>query len=596
MASVIGAEFDLGLLERVVEAADAGEVLDEIEEAEAGHLVVELGHAHYRFSHAMVRDTIYSGLSTTRKGRLHRRVAEAIETLPSIDTALLLPALAHHFGEAAASGCALKAADYAVAAARQALSLAAWEDAAAHLERGLRALDADRPPDLERRCDMLILLAETWSRYFNPARAFDVAALAVAAARTLDSPERLARAAYWWVRHHRINEPQVVVELCQEALAGLGDGLPAVRAKLLAVLSRVEDAGGRDSGPLSREALRVARCCGDPEALGVALVTACARLRGSPHAHEYLALAEELVSAAPPDGWDGWRDGYSYRAMGRLCLGDRPGFEAAVADCRRFGSERRFWYYRWIAGVWSATLALLDGRFAEAEALAAQAHDLATGDWNMAPVLLVRQHFRMTVERGEFMRARSIAELLGQDGTNNHMHQAMLLYARAELEGVDSGRPMYEAFTDEGLGGMSPERRPVTLAYRCEVAAALGGPARAARLHEELSPYGGQIVIGGMGEGCMGAVDRYLGMLATVMGRWDDAEAYYVGALAQEFRLGSPPLAARTQYWFARMLLARPGSGESAKTRDLLISAQDTASGLGMARLAADSTELLGRV
>ena len=161
--------------------------------------------------------------------------------------------------------------------------------------------------------------------------------------------------------------------MAANALTALGDSERGLRAKVLAVSTRWYDAEARL--PSVREALELARRSGHPDALGVALCELAGLLRGSPDAQEFLKLADELVRLAPPDGWDGWRNGYDFRAMARLALGDRAGFEADVAATQRFGAERRFWYFQVEGAVCAASLALLDGRFDEVEPLASAAAD-----------------------------------------------------------------------------------------------------------------------------------------------------------------------------------------------------------------------------
>lgn len=588
LAAVMGNEFDIDLLEAVSDGPGDG-VLDAVEEAVGGRLVEEVGHGHYRFAHALVRDTIYAGLTTTRQGRLHRRIGEALEAMPSRDDSARLPALARHFAQAASTGTAVKAADAALAAARQAVDHAAWEDAAALLEQGLEALDALDAPDLERCCDLLLLQAETWTRFYDPPRAADAAMRAGEVARALGSPERLGWAAHWYFRaasERGLWSADASRKMVDEALAALGQASPGLRARLLAALASLQKPAREISTDTAEEAVTVARLSGDMGALGVALNAACGARRGSANGYEHLALAEELVSAAPPDGWDGWRNGYSQRAMARLSLGDRAGFEADAAACERFGAHRRFWYFRWIGALWQAGLALLDGRLGEVEGLAAHAASMApAGEFTLGAEFLGRQRFRLCLELGDLTGALSLATGLVEGWPANTIHRAMVSFVRCEL-GDSNGRHDLEAFADEGLGPMASERWPVTLAYRAEVAVALGGAERARRLYKAFHPYVGQIVIGGMGESCMGAVDRYLGMLAAAAEDWDEAARHYEAALGLETALHSPPLVARTQSWYGRMLLIRGDAGDAERASGLLAASTSTAERLGMAGLA----------
>lgn len=596
MASVIGSSFTLEVLEQVVEGGDPDAVLDALEEAVMGNVVIELGHGEYRFSHTLVRETIYSGLTSTRRCRYHRHVAEALESMGLREEGYLLSALAYHFAEAAAAECASKAADYAMAAARHAVGLAAWEDAIGRLERGLKALDGHDPPDLERRCDLLLLLAEAWTRFFSPPQALVTAKEAVEVAQALGSADRLGRSTYWYVRAASgiVDAEQMseATELAEEALAVLGESLPAVRAKILAVLARIQDTRGQASEATSRQAMALARSSGNADALGVALLTATGFV-GSLHPSERLALAEELVSAAPPDGWDGWRDGHSQRSMARLALGDRAGFEADVAACERLGIERRLWFFRWISALWRATLALIDGRFDEVEALAEHARAITLQD--PYRLLSTVQLFRLRFELGDMARANHVVVRALADLPQNPILRVMRALVVAESGRLIEATTEYEELGDEAWEGVPWPLRPIAMAYRTEVVVALGDAARAEQLYEEFHPYSGQLVLSGVACTCVGAADRYLGMLASTAGRWAVAEGHYRDASALEAGLASPPISARTGYWYARMLLERGGPGDLGRAKELLAGALESAERLGMARLASQARLELSR-
>ncbi len=590
-AAVIGAQFDLDLLEAVVDPGDGDGLLDSIEEAVGARLVVEIGLGRYAFAHALVRDSIYSEHSATRRARLHRRVGEALERLPG-DTAPRLAALAHHFIRAASAAEAVRAADYALAAARQALTQAAWEDAITVLGRGLEALELQEPPELERRCDLLLALTESWQMLWDPGRVAAASLQAAEAARALGSPERLARAVSWYFGSVRA-DAEIDTALGEEALAALGDDSPSLRALVLAQL--VFRRAGRDSIDVaSREALALARRSGDPEALGVALSVRCSAASASGAAEEHLVLAEELVSAAPPGDWNGWRMGHVQRAVARLRLGDRVGFDADTDAVERLGSERRFWGIRFNAQIWRGTQALLDGRFADVEALVAQLPVAAASRIPVSDVAAI-QMFKLRFEQGQFDAclidlARAVA-----DTPNNSALVAMLALTHAELGAHDDARREFDRLVENGIAGIPLGLRTVTLAYLAEVAASLADCGRAAIAYEGLVPYSGQVVAAGAVAHCPGAVDRYLGQSIATLGHHGQAETYYCAALALEAGLNSPPLLARTRYWFARMLLAGDGPRRRERAAELLVMSATTAEQLGMTALARRARESLAQ-
>ena len=104
VAAVIGRDFDADLLERVVSLDEDG-FLNALDEALAAGLVVESPRRPglYSFSHALIRETLYEGMSAPRRARIHRRVGEALEEQ---GTSRNLTALALHFTRAAGrAGC-----------------------------------------------------------------------------------------------------------------------------------------------------------------------------------------------------------------------------------------------------------------------------------------------------------------------------------------------------------------------------------------------------------------------------------------------------------------------------------------------------------
>src|SRR5206468_4109310 len=102
-------------------------------------------------------------------------------------------------------------------------------------------------------------------------------------------------------------------------------------------------------------------------------------------------------------------------------------------------------------------------------------------------------------------------------------------------------------FDMEWLYGMS------LLAETC---ALLGDAGAAPVLYELLDPWAA-FNAADHPEGIRGSVSRYLGLLATTLERWSDAERHFEEALTMNERIGARPWLAYTQEDYARMLLAR---------------------------------------
>src|SRR5262245_65034214 len=77
-ASVLGRRFQLPVLAATTHI-EPDIVAAALADAVAADLVVDEGDGTFRFSHALVEDTLYQGLMATRRSRLHQAAAEAFE-------------------------------------------------------------------------------------------------------------------------------------------------------------------------------------------------------------------------------------------------------------------------------------------------------------------------------------------------------------------------------------------------------------------------------------------------------------------------------------------------------------------------------------
>ena len=144
LAAVVGREFDLDLLEGFADIPE-NDLLDSIDEARRAQLIDEaVGKpGRYSFHHALIRNALYESMASTRRVRIHRRVAEALEKLTAANSAdPPLADLAYHFTQAANPAVADRAADYATRAADRMASAHAHEEAARFYDYALQALDS----------------------------------------------------------------------------------------------------------------------------------------------------------------------------------------------------------------------------------------------------------------------------------------------------------------------------------------------------------------------------------------------------------------------------------------------------------------------
>ena len=130
-----------------------------------------------------------------------------------------------------------------------------------------------------------------------------------------------------------------------------------------------------------------------------------------------------------------------------------------------------------------------------------------------------------------------------------------------------------------------------TTSHLAAVVSRLGDRPRAAILHQLLAPYADRIA--GVGPIWVGSVSYYLGMLATTLGRFEEAEAHFTAAAATHERIGALSWLARTRLEWARMLLARDKPGDPERARELLGQVKETARELGLGNVERRTVELL---
>jgi tetratricopeptide (TPR) repeat protein len=597
VASVVGPSFTLPVLERVDLGGNPDDLLDALEEALRAGLISETGPSSYSFSHALIRQTLYAELTTTRRVRLHRRIGEAIEQAPSTDRQV--EALAHHFAEAALDGQIAKAADYALAAGRRALDRLDPEEAVARLERGVELLDLEPTADHTRQADLLLALAQAHSELVDMEGNHAAALAAADAARAIGSAERLARAAlvYWPPAGTGVDDP-TLPELLEHALEAVGNDYPTLRVLLTTRLTfyRAYPLGqGFAKVDEAERALALARQTGNDEALGAALRLTIRTLYGTTRIAEQISLADELLTIGQRTGEQRSELlALAFRHNAHVQLADRAGYDADLKELRRRAAEVGTRRAEYILAVTQGLQALMEGRFAEVERLSAQA--LAVGGLQTDrlaghPARLTRLYW----EQGRLDESINASREWAQRIRGHPVARVSTARLQAELGDHDPAKSVLDELMANDLAAVPRDLHwPCVLADLAALCTHLRDIEQAGRVHAHFRPYRGYLLLMG-GHLCVGAADRFLGMLAHTEGRLDDAFAHYTAALELEQRLKAAPLTARTRYWCARTLNARGAPTDEEHAGKLLDATLATAHELGMVALAADAQDLLQR-
>ena len=605
LASVLGREFSLPPLARL-SGVPAGELLDILDESIAVRVVAEIPGApgRLRFAHALIRDIVYESIPAGQRLRLHQRAGEALEALYQRDLDPHLAELAHHFFQAAPCGDAGRAVSYARRAGQRAIALLAYEEAARLFRMGLAAVGPGQSPEDDRvRWRLLLSRGDALSWMRERPAAKEELRRAAAIARRYEMAEELGQAALAYTgrgMHERGTGDRHVITLLEDARAmlaakeGTGPVYVRVLARLAAALCDQPERGPREA--LSWEAVALARRLNDPSTLAYTLADRGAALYGPDNPAERLAIAEELrtVARAVQDKELELR-GEDDRAMVLLETGRIAEYREAIGALQRLAAEMRAPWAGGLAAARQANLALLEGRFADAEALAESRlqADISAEPWDGVVVSRV-QLSTLRSEDGRLAEMEPVLRHAAEEFPTRPLFRCLLAHLLAELGEEAQARSVFEQLAKEGFA-LIPVNNDLLLSLGrlAEVTWFLRDAARGATLRDPLLPYRGLVV--DTVETSLGAVDRYLGLAAMTAGDLQTAERHLRDALALNTRIGAQPWAARTQADLASLLLARDQPGDQELAIGLLEAALDTARRLGMRVFAERAGQALAR-
>jgi DNA-binding CsgD family transcriptional regulator len=585
-AAVVGRDFSLALVAAAL-TRPVAPCLPLVDEAIAYGLVDRMPRSgEYRFVHALTRDAVDASLMTADRAALHRAVAEALEARYADDLADHLADLARHWAALAPYGAAATARRWTMRAAADAVRRLAYEEGV-RLYRSALGLDAPSLCSAER-CRLLIALGRAAYLAGDLEGCADAAAAAAEAARAAQSSELIGEAALVLEATPDPRFNAVAKQLCEQALAGLGDAAPdALRARLLAQRSHVAFYDGAEQDrtqALSAAALDAARSSLDDRALADALRArqeACQGPVGRDErlhlATEMLALAQRTNSARAAMWGELWRiDGLLERGQLALAVEELAALRVAV---ERVGGPVSAWHLDRV----TACIDQAQGRYIEAAVAGRRAFDRmrpvepgpATGEYLSLQCALAR-HIGVTDDGAALLhdplpalpRFRSMERIL----------RALLL--------VSAGRPDEAAACYRQAGAVDTWFLPtftLVVGYVCAtlVTAEVGRHEDLAALLERLQAFRGEHAVAN-GAAYLGPVELALGLGAAALGRLDVAIEDLAEAARQADRAEAPGFVAEALYHRAIALLARNGRGDRDRAEAAARDAHRLTAALGM--------------
>jgi predicted ATPase len=598
VAAVIGREFDFRVLERT-SRLHRGRLLDVVAEAvEAGIVLEGPAAGRYTFVHELVRETLYEDLPPSRRLELHLMIGRVLEELSGGDPDPSLSEIAHHLALAAPLGDVEEAVDYLLRAGDRASGLLAYEEAAAHYARALELLGTAEEPSAERRCELLLRLGDANWRGGDASAARASYEEATEVARHLGAGEQLARAALGYVTalggfilFARFEAGTTGVGLLQEALAALPETDSALRVQLLARLA-AELCAAREPVErrllVSEQAIDVARRLDDSEALVTALHSRYWALTTPELVHERLAHTEEMVRVARETAnieTEFLAHNARFHCFLELC--DGRALDAEIEAIGQFAERTQQPFYRWHSTCLRTIRATLDGRFADAERLADEALQIGSLRQSEYPAYVFQyaQEFAIAWARGGLHELWPRIE--GHSERYPWIPRWRDAFAAAELNDEDAARAEVERYAGQDFTDLS--RDGLWIIHVCSLAEAcvlVGDVRRGEQLYDLLLPHAEQNAVS-YTQQPFGPVALRLGMLATMLGRWDEAERHFETAIERCERLGARAIRARVFYEQARMLLARGAAGDQPRAASFLDDAAHLCEELGMPGLLA---------
>ena len=585
IASVIGRQFELGHLDRLIDDLTEDRLLDVLEEALSARVIEELPDAmgRYQFTHALIHETLVEELSLTRRVRLHARIAEMLEGLYGPKAEANAAELAHHFVQAEAVLGSDRLVRYSLLAGDRAVAAYGYEEALVHFQRALTAKES-QPMD-----------AETAAALFGLGRA---QAATIERSQAQQAWDLIQRAFEYYVE---AGDADLAVSVAQQVL-GIAPFIKG-RADVTARALELVPPDSLDAGHLLSEhgvalwweegdydgahqsfdrALAIARREGDTALEALALSSSVSTdslegrhesvLKGGPRAVELARSLNDPVS--------------EFRAQMAVALslmktGDGDGARLRATAMLEAAERIRHRTALFVAPSWLGWLSRLEGDWQTAHRFL----DRALEGHPDSPVVLANKTLAYyevgEAEKGDTWFKRLSTE--NRDDSGQFIERDSALLAEvvplvSRITGIAGDLDMVEKLAQTTLStleGRFPLQVTSARTGLALLAVHRSDAKAAAEQYQALTSFTSPM------EFTM-ASDRLLGLLAHTMGKLDDAAAHFEAALDFLRKAGYRPELAWTCCDYADALHERDGDSDRGKTVSLLDESLAISRDLGM--------------
>ncbi|MGB7050015.1 MAG: AAA family ATPase [Acidimicrobiales bacterium] len=603
MAAVIGRDFDLDVLARVTKTSE-DDLLDTLDAAASVALVREVANipGRYNFAHALIQHTLYEDLGPTRRARAHRQVGEVLEELCGDRPGDRVGELARHWTCATQTIDVARAILYNRQAGEAALAALAPADALRYYAPALDLFAQAHASDVALGVDLAIGLGTAQRQTGDPAFR-DTLLDAAHRAADLGDTQRLVAAALandrgWFSVFGTIDTKKVeVLEMALDRLATNHPDRALVLATLCSELAIGAPLDRRQA--LADEAVAFTESSSD-DALTVRVLNhVLVPLMVPPLLGQSLAWTADALTRAERVGDPvllfsaaQWRSFAASRA------GDIDEMDRCCEVTGTLAEQLDQAIFKWAHNLGLTTRALIAGDTDRAQELATDGLQLGT-DAGLAdaPLFYGAQFIMVNFRRGTMGDLIPLIEQLsaGSPDVSPAFLASILAVAHTQADRIDDARHLLEQFANAGFDlPLDVLWLPAMIAYS-DAAIACRDPRFAGPLFDRLAPWADQWST--TGATAEGPVSNHLGGLATILGRYGEADSYFANSAKSSERVGARFFAARTHLLWGEMLMERSGHGDREKARDLLSNAQGIAAANGYAdveRHASEGLQLLG--
>jgi tetratricopeptide (TPR) repeat protein len=234
--------------------------------------------------------------------------------------------------------------------------------------------------------------------------------------------------------------------------------------------------------------------------------------------------------------------------------------------------------FTWGHTFMSGQRALIAGDTDRAESLASEALQVGVDSGQPDAALIYGTQLLMVCgQRGTMNELIPLIEKMASEAPeiSPWMFGSLLAKAQVEVDRTEEARVHLEAFAASGFDLQLDQVWLSGMVDYADAAFECRDPAFASPLFERLAPWHAQIPA--TGASALPPVSHYLGGLATVLGRYDEADAYFSQAAAVSERLGAKFFSARTNLWWGTLLTLRNRAGDAEAATARLTEAQRAA-------------------